>query len=181
MWSMAVATIVIAIAAAFVIRDMNEYASERTGAQIVLADVKEHGDHQQLAEFEAITAGDVSPAIAREIDENRREMTEGLDELERLGVGDGQVARLRETRSVVETAMDEELRLIRAGQIEQAEAVDEERVDPAFERLHVTVDEISARLADAARRTDRIADVGTYAINLLAAIALVRAVLEKEL
>jgi two-component system, sensor histidine kinase and response regulator len=152
---------------------LHEASIEQKTAQTVLVEVKEHGDHQQLAEFEAITEGEVSPAIAREIDENRREMTQQLDELEQLGIGDEQLARIREARSAAETAMDEELRLIRAGQLEQAKAVDEERVDPAFEELEEVVHEIAAGLEDTAQRTELIAGVGVYTINLLAAIALI--------
>jgi hypothetical protein len=153
--------------------NLHEDSIEKSTAQTVLVEVKEHVDHQQLAEFEAIIEGEVSRAIAREIDENRRGMTEQLEDLELLGVGDEQVARLREARSTAETAMDEELRLIRAGQLEQAEAVDEERVDPAFEELEEVVGDISVAFEDSAQRTELIADVGIYTINLLAAIALV--------
>src|SRR5215207_6450162 len=117
-WFVPVITILIALAAAWVMENLHENSIEIGRAQIVLADVKEHGDHQQLAEFEAITEGEVSPAITREIDENRRHMAHSLDQLEQLGVGEAQVARLRQTRSTAETAMDEELRLIRAGQLE---------------------------------------------------------------
>ena len=52
--------------------NLHEISVERSTAQTVLVEVKEHGDHQQLAEFEAITEGEVSPAIAKEIGENRR-------------------------------------------------------------------------------------------------------------
>lgn len=67
-WFLHVITIVIALAAAWTMENLHERSIEGSMAQIVLADVKEHGDHQQLAEFEAITEGEVSPAITREID-----------------------------------------------------------------------------------------------------------------
>jgi two-component system, sensor histidine kinase and response regulator len=172
-WFIPVITIVIALAAAWAMENLHERSIDDSRAQIVLGDVKEHGDHQQLAEFEAITEGEVSPAITREIDEDRRHLAQSLAHLEQLGVEDAQVARLRQTRSNAETAMDEELRLIRAGQLEQAKTVDEVRVDPAFEELHVAVDETAATLADSARRTERIAGVGIYTVNMLAALALI--------
>jgi two-component system, sensor histidine kinase and response regulator len=172
-WLIPVITILIALVAAWIMENLHERSIDGGRAQIVLAEVKEHGDHQQLAEFEAITEGEVSPAITREIDENRRQIAQSLDQLEELGVGEPQVARLRRTRSTAETAMDEELRLIRAGQLEQAKAVDERRVDPAFEKLHEVIDENAAKLADSARRTELIAGVGIYTINLLAALALI--------
>jgi hypothetical protein len=54
-WFIPVATIVIALAAAWVIENLHEASIEQKTAQTVLIEVKEHGDHQQLAEFEAIT------------------------------------------------------------------------------------------------------------------------------
>ncbi len=172
-WFMPIAIIVIGLAAAWVIENLHEDSIEQSTAQTVLNEFKEHGDHQRLAELETIVDGEVSPAIAKEIDENRRGMTEKMDELEQLGVGDEQLARLREARSTAETAMDEELRLIRAEQFEQAEAVGEERVDPAFEELESVVADISVTLEDSAQRMELIAGVGIYTINLLAAIALI--------
>ncbi len=172
-WLIAIATLVIAIAAAVAISSVHEYSSEHARAQLVLAEFKEHGDHQHLAEFEAITQGKVSRAVAREISENRKQMTKDVAELRKLGVDEKTLSQLRESRSTAESAMDDELRLIRAGKIEQAEAVDEKRVDPGFEDLESLVNKTNSGLTDSARRTNQIADIGTYTVNLLAAAALI--------
>jgi hypothetical protein len=71
-WLIPVITIVIALAAAWAMENLHERSIDRSRAQIVLADVKEHADHQQLTEDEAIIEGEVSPAMTREIDEDRR-------------------------------------------------------------------------------------------------------------
>jgi two-component system, sensor histidine kinase and response regulator len=172
-WFIPAITVVIALVAAWSMENLHERSIDRSRAQIVLADVKEHADHQHLAEFAAISEGEISPAITREIDDDRRHMAQSLDELEQLGAGEAEVARLRQTRSTVESAMDDELRLIRAGQLEQAKAVDEKRVDPAFEELHEIVEENAAELATSAKRTERIAGAGIYVVNVLAALALI--------
>src|SRR5215210_5779053 len=172
-WFIPVITIVIALAAAWVMENLHERSIGESRAQIVLSDVKEHGDHQLLAGFEAITEGEVSPAGTREIDDERRQMAQSLDQLEQLGVGEAQIARLRQARSTAQTAMDEELRLIRAGEFEQAKAVDGRRVGPAFEELHEVVQEIAGDLEESALRTERIAGAGIYIVNLLAALALI--------
>jgi signal transduction histidine kinase/CheY-like chemotaxis protein len=171
-WLIILAALVLAIAAAFAIDRLIEQSKDALRAQTILTEFKEAGDHQQLAEFDALVEGDVSPAITEEIGAHRREMVEKLDELERLGVREVQLARLREARSVAETAMDKELRLIKADQLERARAVDEERVDLAFQALEEVVHDIEAPLEDDARRSGLIATIGTYAATLLAAIAL---------
>src|SRR5215210_8216225 len=101
-WLIPLAALVLAIAAAFAIERLNTQAKDALRAQNILTEFKEAGDHQHLAEFDALVEGDVSPAITEEIGEHRREMGEKLDELERLGVSEEQLARLREARSVAE-------------------------------------------------------------------------------
>jgi signal transduction histidine kinase len=171
-WLITLAALVLAIAAAFAIERLNEQSKDDLRAQGILIEFKEAGDHQQLAEFDALVEGDVSPAITEEIGAHRREMGEKLDELERLGVSEEQLARIREARSVAETAMDKELRLIEAGQLERAKAVDEERVDPAFLALEEVAHDIEVPLGNDARRSGLVTAIGTYATTLLAAIAL---------
>ena len=171
-WLIPLAAFVMAIAAAATIERLSEHALERSRAQNVLTKIKEQANHQQLAEFEAINEGEVSPEITEEIGEAHQEITEKLGELERLSVPEEQLARIREARGVAERAMEEELRLIEAGQLEQAEAIDEKRVDPAFEALDEVVVEIEVELGDDARQSELFADMGTYAATLLAAIAL---------
>ena len=172
-WFIPVITMSIALVAAWVMENLHERSIEESRAQIFLADFKEHGDHQRLASFAAITDGETSPAITREMDAERRLMTQSLQELEQLDVGETQVARLGKSRSTAQAAMDEELRLIEAGQLEQAKAVDERRVDPAFEDLHEIVDEVAHGLESSASRTEIIAGAGIYTVNLLAALALI--------
>src|SRR5215213_7049921 len=81
-WFIPVITIFIALAAAWAMENLHERSIERSRAQIVLAALKQHGDHQQLAEFEAISEGELSAAISTEIDENRRGMAQNLNQLE---------------------------------------------------------------------------------------------------
>jgi hypothetical protein len=85
-WLIPLAAFVLAMAAAFAIERLNEYTDERIRAEVLLAEIKEAADHQHLAGVEAIVEGDVSPATAEEIGELRREITEKLEELERLNV-----------------------------------------------------------------------------------------------
>jgi two-component system, sensor histidine kinase and response regulator len=171
-WLIPVAAFVVAILVALIIATLEYYSHQSHDAQIVLAQLQETADQQQLTEFEAITEGEVTSEITENVDENRRDITEKLDELERLGVDEEQLARIREARSDVEAAVDEEFSLISAGQLEQAELQDEEQVDPGFEALDTVADDVEAEHNVFAERTDRFVRVGTFAAPLLAAIVL---------
>ena len=119
-WVLPIITMVIALPAALSIQTLHERSIEDSAARLVLAEYKEHSDHQQLIEAEALEKREVSPAMAREIDEERRGVDLRLEQLQQLGVDEAQVASLRQIWSTAETAMDEELRLIRDGRLEQA-------------------------------------------------------------
>ncbi len=90
-----------------------------------------------------------------------------------MNLPDEETARIRAALSKTEAAVDEELDLIEAGKLDQARFVERERVAPGFEALDRTVEGVSATLEDSARRTELIAGGGIYAVNLLAALALV--------
>lgn len=125
--------LVVATLAAFAIERLNHYTDERIRAQVQLSEIKEAGDHQHLEAVEALVEGEVPPETVEETGEHGREVRETLEQLERLNVDEGRLARVREGWSAAEAASGEVLRLVNAGQLEQAEALDDERIHPAFE------------------------------------------------
>jgi two-component system, sensor histidine kinase and response regulator len=172
-WLIPVIAIVIAIAAAFTIETLNDRARERSEAQILLARIQEAADEQAIFEWKAISEGEITSEVTDGIAEQRRELTENLDELEQLNPGDENVAEVSEELSFYEAAIDEELRLIEAGQLEQAETVDEEQVDPAFETLHETAHDANEAFESSSRQTHLFVDAATYFVIFLATIALI--------
>jgi two-component system, sensor histidine kinase and response regulator len=172
-WLIPVTAIVIATAAAFTIETLNDRVGERSEAQILLSRVQGGAAEQAIFEWKAISEEDITSEVTEGIAEQRRELREVLDELEQLNPGDENVAEVSEALSLYEAAMDEEFRLIEAGQLEQAETVDEEQVDPGFETLHETIGAANEAYDNSARQTHLFVDVATYLVIFLAAIALI--------
>jgi len=125
------------------------------------------------AALEAIVEEEVTPEIAEAVAEERREAREDLDALERLDAGNEDIARVRAALSDIEAALDEVLRLVEAGEFEQAVLVDEERVDPSFEAFDDLIEDIGTPLEESVQQADAIRDTGIYAVALLAALALI--------
>jgi two-component system, sensor histidine kinase and response regulator len=98
---------------------------------------------------------------------------EALNELEHLNIEDENLARVREALSAYQGSLDEEFRLIKAGQLEQAEIVDDEQVDPNYKAFDETAGDFSTTYEDAAQQTSLIVTIGVYAVTLLSAIVLV--------
>ncbi len=168
-WIIPVAIVAVALGAAFFVETLNDRVAERNEANALLVRLEEEALHELVAEHEAIDAGEVTPEVAEEIEEAREEKEEMLEDLERLASREGDVGRVRASLASFEAAVDEELALIDAGRLAEAEAVGEEWTDPGYEALEeVLLEEIDESAANA-RRTSLIVDAGTYAAGLLAA------------
>ena len=173
-WFIPILAIVIAVGSAFAIERLNETVDKQREAQVVLALMEEDLALLQILEEEAIDEENVSPETAEEIEEEGGELKEGLDYLLRSNLGDDtDLAPIREAIDGTLTALDEELRLIEAGKLEQAKLVREERVERGFDTLDERAEDFSAKLERSSERTNVIADVVTYAVTLLAATVLI--------
>ncbi|MDP9440209.1 MAG: EAL domain-containing protein [Actinomycetota bacterium] len=67
-----------------------------------------------------------------------------------------------------DAALASEFRLLATGRVEEAEAVDEEQVDPAFERLREALRDADSTFTADARLTDRVANAGSFLTLLVA-------------
>jgi signal transduction histidine kinase/DNA-binding response OmpR family regulator len=173
-WFIPVAIIVIALAAAFAIERLNESVDKQREAQIVLTSMEEDVTLLEVLAEEAINEEEVSPEITKEIEEEEDDLKEGMYYLLRSNLGDDtDTVSIREAINNIQAPLDEELRLIEAGELEQANLVHEERVVPRLNTVDKLIEDFSAKLEESSKRTNLIADMGIYTINLLAAIALV--------
>ena len=166
-------TIVIAITAAWVMETLQEQAIRDRTTQTVLVAIEEDAAQQHLIADEVPGEGVVSPEARQTLAIERRETRESLDQLGSLNLAERDIARIRQTLGNAEAAVDEEFALIEAGKLEEAESLEEERVDPAFETLDGVVENVGATLEDSAVRWESIAGAGIYVINFLAALALI--------
>jgi signal transduction histidine kinase/CheY-like chemotaxis protein/HPt (histidine-containing phosphotransfer) domain-containing protein len=128
---------------------------------------------ESLAE-EGINEEEVSPQITQEIEEEEGDLKEGLYYLLRSNIGDDtDTVSIREAINNIQAPLDEELRLIEAGELEQAKLMHEERVGPGLNTVDKRIEDFSAKLEESSKRTNLIADVGTYTATLLAATVLI--------
>ncbi len=161
------AVLVIAFLTAFVVERLYESALHSHDVQILLVQIEEEVNEQQLGEYEAIGEGEVTPEAAEQIAESRTDLARSLSALEAMASGE-QPARIRGLLVTVEAALDEELRLIEDGRLDEAKALDEERVDPTFEELRTVLESADAGYEAYAGRVDFVADVGGFAVAALA-------------
>ena len=166
-------TIVIALAAAWVMETLQEQAIEDHEAQTAVTALAEDVAQLQIIEDEAVADREVTPETTEALAKERAEISEDLNRLDSSGVPDEELAGIRLELGRTDAALDKQLDLVDAGKLEEAEALEEERVDPGFEAVDSATEDISNSLEGSARRTESIAGAGIYIINFLAAIALV--------
>ena len=166
-------TIVIALAAAWVMETLQEQAIEDHEAQTAVTALAEDVAQLQIIEDEAVADREVTPETTEALAEERAEISEDLNRLDSSGVPDEELAGIRLELGRTDAALDKQLDLVDAGKLEEAEALEEGRVDPGFEAVDSATEDISNSLEGSARRTESIAGAGIYIINFLAAIALV--------
>jgi diguanylate cyclase len=165
---------VIAAAAVLAIAHFRGDVQRERDTVLVLSSLRADAYRQNAAEWEAIAEG--------ELDE-RSEHAEGdaehraavLDTLARLG-HTGDASTLERIWRNYDAAVAREFALLAAGRHEAAEDVDKAQVDPTFERLHQQIRDSDRRAHAAASVAEREAQLGTWAIAVLA-VALIAGLL----
>ena len=172
-WVVPAVAIVLALTAAWVMETLQEQAIEDRTAQTVITALAEDVAQLQVIEDEAVANREVTPGTTAALAEERSEISGDLDRLASLNVPDEEIAGIRRALGRTDAAVDRELDLVDAGKLEEAEALEEERVDPGFEAIDKSTEDIGDSLEGSARQTESIAGAGIYVINILAAGALV--------
>ena len=129
--------------------------------------MKEEGalsDHEVMMDM-------AMPVLVEQVRGARRELAETLEELVRLQTGDEAVTRLQQALVVYHGAVDEQSRLMAAGQVIEARAFHAETVEPTFETIHGLVTDARTIYGERAQRAGWIAGWGSSGILVFAALA----------
>jgi hypothetical protein len=146
-----------------------DYAAVRGALAGLLSEV-EGGAHRQSAlEWQATAEGRLSSELARE----HRQVDDSMHDLLDLLLAedpDSMAARtVADAFAVYSAAVDGQFELLRAGRVAEAEEVDEQQVDPAFDGLAEALTAAAAYYAAVAQEANQRADLGTVVLLLAAA------------
>lgn len=141
-----------------------EDANRRQEAEAVFFRLEARAYEQNALEWEAIQAAAPPDAeLGRRVDATRREIDGSLAELALLLPGDPAADRLAAITRDWQAAVGAEFRLL-AGDVAGARRVDEEWVDPRFERLSVLLRRTAVNYEAAATAAQRRAQAGVLSI-----------------
>jgi signal transduction histidine kinase/CheY-like chemotaxis protein len=153
-------TISVSLLAAFVIATIQHRSDERRLGQIRLARLVGLVDRINVVETDAINSGELDREDIQKIKAARAEFSQLL-QLQHSHKDAALQPLIGEELSAYLEALDDEFRLMAAGQFAQAHQVDAERADPAMDRLHQSIQQTEQDFDREADRANRAGDVLT--------------------
>ena len=111
------------------------------------------------------------PDLVEQVHSARGELAKTLEELAQLQKGDETVTRLQRALVTYHGAMDEQTRLMAAGQVTQARSLHRETLHPMFESVHGLVVDALTSYEARARRAGWIASWGSGGVLIIVALA----------
>jgi PAS domain S-box-containing protein len=169
-WTVFVVTLIVSVAAAATIGILRHQAANSHRTEVLLTLIDGHSHRISAVEWQVISKQRVRPKMAVEMQEARDEMTRTFSELTGVARQEKRLQPVFDAYREYEAAVEEELRLIVAGNIAQAKVVDYQRVDPSFDRFRNVVAAVNAGFSLEAKEKDRTAFILSTLVFLSAAM-----------
>ena len=122
-------------------------------------------------EWQSISIGQMEAGIIEDVQATRDEMHGIMGELEQFDPTSEKLLSVRRAFTTYDSAIVKEFELIATGNLEQAQNVDEEQVDPAFEILEEELTSASTAYDSQASQIKQGSDLGFTLLLLFIAIA----------
>lgn len=161
-WAILVLALAVALLAAITVAMLHQYADESRQAELLLSRLKGQSYHLDALEWQFERRPD--PELLEEVQQVKNQIAQTFDELMLLDPGEERLQQLHKAQLEFETSMDEMFRLIAAEDLEKADILDKERVDPGFNALSDMITNTSAVYSERARQAQRKAGIGTTLI-----------------
>ncbi len=168
-WFIIALSLGIGLSASASIVSLNHWARSNHESVLSLAEIFKHLKGQSAIEWEAMSKQAFDEETQEELAETRTEISSIVTEL--MHAKTAQVSdfdHFRDLYRQYSAALDQQFQLIDAGQIEQAEVIDEEKVDPTFDQMSHEIQQLSNRYYEQAQSATQLSSIGTLLSLLLA-------------
>jgi diguanylate cyclase (GGDEF)-like protein len=167
LWVLLVFSLSVAGCTGYVLIRLHDFAAHRSSVNTLVTKLRAGAYHQSALEWQAVAEGRLSPPVSL----GQHEIQGTMDDLvSTLWVADPKSSvskTLSDAYRSYDSAISREFLLLGYGQRSQAEEVDEQQVDPAFERLNETLEAASRHYSGDARRATQYANQGTLLALLI--------------
>ncbi len=140
--------------------ELKHVGEQGVQAERSLQEVRTELSVQDGWEWRAISGRIDLDEVTEELSASRERVSVLLTVTGQGGLSAADARELRDVTADYAIAVDDLLDLLRAGDVGEATELDEEQVDPAFERVEETLDGVSARVSTRATVASRLSDLG---------------------
>jgi len=148
------------------------FDKEGDDAEVLLTQLQGLAYRLSALEWQAIGKREISSEVARRTQETQEEMGRAILSLEQSDPNVEALRLLRRSYDAYLLAVNEEFRLIKAGDIAQAQIIDDDLVDPAFDAFSQALTSTGAMYSTKVKRLGQLALFGSSLVLLLAMAAI---------
>ncbi|MBE9004968.1 GHKL domain-containing protein [Fortiea sp. LEGE XX443] len=167
-WYIFLAAIIVAIASATAIYQLNQIAERSNNTKLLLIQVKEQVSRLNALEWEGISKGKIDEDLTQELAENQQSTDVILNELRQINQQNN-LKNLFALYILYRTKIDVALELIVQGKIKEAIEIDADSIDEIYDSLYAEVATLEKVYVDQKEQTRKLADIGTTCSLIFAA------------
>ncbi|WP_293077577.1 ATP-binding protein [Okeania sp. SIO3B5] len=165
------AAMVVAIASATAIYQLNHITENSSNARLLLTQLKEQVSRLNSLEWEGISKGEIDQNLTEEIAENKENtdaIIQGIQELEEQDY----LKNLWELYISYQTKMESSLELIAQKKTQEAIEINANKIDEIYDELYDEIQTLEKGYIEQHRQTRKLADIGTTFTLIMAAIVI---------
>jgi diguanylate cyclase len=168
-WLLLLISLGVAAVTGYGIMRVHDYAAQRGRLNALLGRIETGSRHQSALEWQAVAEGRLTPELAQQRQAVDATLHDLLTRLRASDPDSSAAQAVSDTFGVYDAAVNDQFQLLAQGELAEAEEVDEQRVDPAFDRLAETLAATGRHYGAVARQANRQADLGTLLLLMVAA------------
>jgi signal transduction histidine kinase len=162
------AAIIVAIATATAIYQLNQMAERSNNTRLLLTQVKEQVSRLNALEWEGISKGKIDEDLTEELVENQESTNQILNDLRQIEPQNN-LKNLFALYILYRGKIDSALELITQGKIKEAVEVDADSIDKIYDDLYAEVSSLEKDYVEQKEQTRKLADIGTTLSLILSA------------
>lgn len=171
-WALLAAVFAVAAAAAAAINSLGRRADASRHVETTLARLEKTAFQLNALEWETLHKGKLGPELEESVATSRKELQKQFILLGEMDLKLPELEDVTERFATYLKFVDQEFKLLRAGEIKEAEEWDEAKVDPAFDELSEALNEAAKAFDVLALSSLKLVRLWTFAILFAAAAAL---------
>ncbi|BAB74655.1 two-component sensor histidine kinase [Nostoc sp. PCC 7120 = FACHB-418] len=168
-WSILLSAIIIAIASAATIYELNQLAERSNDKRLLLTRLKEQVSRLNALEWEGISKGEIDEDLTEELAENKQSTDSILQQLRQIKPQKN-LDNIFALHTSYQQAIDNALQLVAQGKTKEAINVDADGIDEIYDDLYAEVTTLEEVYVAQKQQTRQFADIGTTFCLIFASV-----------